>query len=300
MDLNDLALFARVVDRGSFTAAARALSLPKSSVTRGIARLERELGVRLVQRTTRQRGITDAGRELYERVRGAVGALEEATEAVREQGHEPRGVVRLTANPDITEMGVPESIAALRVKQPSIHVELVLTTRVVDLVAESIDLAIRAGRLADSTLIAKPVGSTDLGLYAAKTYVKRRNAPKKLADLADHDCILFRGHRGHSTWELEGPRGTQRIDIAGIASADEFRFIDQMIRAGAGIGLLPEFMGARAQLVRVLPEHRVMGAPLHLVMPSAAFVPARVTIVRDHLAAHLTQLFSRCREKAAS
>ena len=91
MDLNDLALFARVVEQGSFTAAAHVMTLPKSSVTRGIARLEKELGVRLIQRTTRQRGVTDAGRELYERVRGAVGALEEAAEAVREQGKDPRG-----------------------------------------------------------------------------------------------------------------------------------------------------------------------------------------------------------------
>src|SRR6185295_7693079 len=149
----------------------------------------------------------------YERVRGAVGALEEATEAVREHGHDPRGVVRVTANPDITEMGVAESIATLHAKHPSIHIELVLTTRVVDLVAESIDLAIRAGRLADSTLIAKSVGSTDMGLYATKPYLKKHGAPKKLAELSDHECILFRGHRGRSTWELEGPRGPQRIDI---------------------------------------------------------------------------------------
>src|SRR5450432_3538586 len=135
MDFNDLALFARVVEHGSFTAAAKAMALPKSSVTRGIARLERELGVRLIQRTTRQRGITDAGRDLYERVRGAVGALEEATEAVREQGRDPRGVVRITANPDAQMMGVPQMLVDLHAKYPAIAVELVLTSRVVDLVA---------------------------------------------------------------------------------------------------------------------------------------------------------------------
>jgi len=181
MDLNDLALFARVVEQGSFTAAAHAMALPKSSVTRGIARLEKELGVRLIQRTTRQRGVTDAGRELYERVRGAVGALEEAAEAVREQGKEPRGIVRVTANPDAAMMGLPELLVDLRAQLPSIHVELVLTSRVVDLVAEGIDLGIRAGNLVDSSLIAKKVGSANAALYAAKRYVKTRCKPTMLA-----------------------------------------------------------------------------------------------------------------------
>ena len=187
MDLNDLALFARVVQSGSFTAAARALGLPKSSVTRGIARLEGALEVRLIQRTTRQRGVTDAGRDLYERVRGAVGALEEATETVRAHGHEPAGIVRVTANPDAAMMGVPEAIAALRAKHPRILVELTLTTRVVDLVAEGIDLGLRAGRLADSSLIAKRVGVTNAGLFASRAYLERRGRPARLAALGAHD-----------------------------------------------------------------------------------------------------------------
>src|SRR5881628_1297595 len=125
MDYNDLALFTRVVERGSFSDAARTEGLPKSSVTRSIARLEKELGVRLIQRTTRQRGVTDAGRELYERVRNAVGALEEAADAVREHGKEPRGVVRVTAPGDATLMGLPEALIELTKKYPSIHVEMV-------------------------------------------------------------------------------------------------------------------------------------------------------------------------------
>jgi DNA-binding transcriptional LysR family regulator len=297
MDYNDLAMFTRVVERGSFTAAARVAQLPKSSVTRSIARLERELGVRLIQRTTRQRGVTDAGRELFERVRAAVGVLEDAAEAVRERGHEAAGVVRVTANPDISMMGVPEALARLRTKYPRIHVELILTTRVVDLVAEAVDLGIRAGRLADSTLIAKRLGMTNAGLFATKAYLKRRGKPARVPELADYDCILFRAHRGRATWELEGPRGAQRIELAGVASADELRFIGEMIATDAGIGVLPLFMGVQLGLERVLPEHEIVGAPLHIVMPSGAFVPTRVTIVRDFLAEHLTRTLASCDEK---
>jgi DNA-binding transcriptional LysR family regulator len=290
VDYNDLALFTRVVERGSFTAAAHAVGLPKSSVTRSIARLERALGVRLIQRTTRQRGVTDAGRELYERVRGAVGAIEEASEAIREQGHEPRGVVRVSALPDIDLMGVPELLAQLHAKLPSIHVELSLTGRIVDLVAEGIDVAIRAGRLGDSSLIAKKVGNTHTALFAAKSYLKKRGKPKALADLKTHDCVIFRGKNGHARWTFEDDGGDVEID--GVLGTDDFGFLARALEAGMGIGPLPMFMANRLELDRVLPDHAMAGGPVHVVMPSASYVPARVTAVRDALVAHLSSVLA--------
>jgi DNA-binding transcriptional LysR family regulator len=308
MDYNDLALFARVVEHGSFTAAAKAMALPKSSVTRGIARLERELGVRLIQRTTRQRGITDAGRDLYERVRGAVGALEEAAEAVREQGREPRGIVRVTANPDAAMMGIPEMLVELRTKLPSIVVELVLTSRVVDLVSEGIDLGIRAGHLVDSSVIAKRVGATNLALYAAKSYLKKHGRPKQLADLTDHELVLFRGRHARATWAFERPAKAAissappaaslgkglAIDVEGVASVDDFWFMSRTLEAGLGIGPLPTFMAQAPTLERVLPDYFMTGAPLQIVMPSASYVPARVAAVRDFLHARLTDVLNSC------
>ena len=294
MDYNDLALFARVVEHGSFTAAAKAMGLPKSSVTRGIARLERELGVRLIQRTTRQRGVTDAGRDLFERVRGAVGALEEAAEVVRERGKEPRGIVRLTANPDAAMMGIPQMLVELHAKLPWIHVELILTSRVVDLVAEGIDLGIRAGALADSSLIGKKIGQSDMALYAAKTYLATRRKPKRLADLAAFDCVLFRGRNGRATWQFEQPRPAS-IEVEGVTSIDDFWFMARALEAGLGIGPLPIFIAANdPKLERVLPDHAMRGAPLSLVMPSASYVPARVAAVRDFLHARLTQVMNSC------
>ncbi|HTR51805.1 MAG TPA: LysR family transcriptional regulator [Kofleriaceae bacterium] len=291
MDYNDLALFTRVVERGSFTGAARATGLPKSSVTRGIARLERELGVRLIQRTTRQRGITEAGRDLYERVRGAVGALEEASSAVREHGREPRGVVRVTAPNDAALMGLPEVVARLVAKYPSIHVELVLTSRVIDLVAEGVDLAIRAGKLADSSLVARKVGTTHAGLFASKEYLAKRGRPRRLGELAAHDAVMFRGRGGRTTWTLEGGARTETVDVTGPISSDDFSFSLRAIAAGLGIGPLPLFVGCpQAALERVMPRYRFPGGPMHVVMPSASFVPARVAIVRDVLVEHLAEL----------
>lgn len=295
MDYNDFALFARVVEGGSFTAAARALRLPKSSVTRGIARLERELGVRLIQRTTRQRGVTDAGRELYERVRGAVTALDEAAETTREHGREPAGIVRVTANPDVAHMGVAEALAELRAKLPRVQLELILTSRIVDLVAESVDLAIRAGPLGDSTLVARKVGITNAGLFASKAYLKKRGRPAKLADVAEHDCVVFRARQGRGSWTLTGPRGPQTVDVAAVVSVDDFMFLAEAIAAGLGIGPLPLFIAHdRGGLERVLPELSIPGGQLHVVMPSASYVPARVAAVRDFLVERLAKTLTSC------
>jgi len=296
MDLNDVALFTRVVERGSFTQAARAAGLPKSSVTRSIARLERELGVRLIQRTTRQRGVTDAGRELYERVRTAVGALEEAADAVRDLGTEPRGVVRVTAPVDVAMVGLAEALVAFHAKHPGIHVELLLASRFVDLVAENIDLAIRAGHLADSSLVARRAGSTRMALFASHAYLEQRGTPRKVTDLASHDCVLFRGRGGKATWPLMCTRGKPRfvpIEVTGPVSADDMAFYVRAVTAGLGIGLLPVFLGIRERtLQRVLADHAFQGTPLHVVLPSSAFVPARVALVRDFLVGFLTDVIA--------
>jgi DNA-binding transcriptional LysR family regulator len=291
MDHNDVVLFARVVEGGSFTAAARTQGLPKSSVSRQVARLERDLGVRLLQRTTRHLGLTDAGQAFFDRVRGAIAGLEEAADAVRELGSEPRGVVRVTAPADAGSLGIAEAVVRFVRRHPAIHVELVLTSRVVDLVAEGFDLAVRAGRLADSTLIARRIGSSDLGLFAAPSYLRRCGPPKDLADLAHHDCVLFRAHGGRASWRLTGSHGEQTVEVAGAVSADDLDFCARAVVAGAGVGLLPRVLGrprvGADRLVPVLPEWRLAGGALQIVLPSSRFVPARVALLRDFLVEHL-------------
>ena len=168
----------------------------------------------------------------------------------------------------------------------------------VDLVAEGIDLGIRAGALVDSSLIAKKVGSMYAALYAAKRYVKKRGKPTKLAELADHDCVLFRGRHGHGTWQFEQPKTTE-VTVEGIASVDDFWFMSRTIEAGLpGTWPAADVHGAEQRSSeRVLPDHPTRGAPLHIVMPSASFVPARVAAVRDALHAHLTKVMTACAGK---
>jgi DNA-binding transcriptional LysR family regulator len=302
-DLNHVAVFARVVETGSFTAAATALGLPKSSVSRSVSRLELELGVRLLQRTTRTVHLTDAGHAYHERVSRALSGLDEAQAAVSEMQATPSGMVRVTAPVDIGVSMLSGLVARFVRKNPNIHVELLLTGRLLNLVEEGVDLAVRAGKLDDSSLVARKVGTLESRLLAAPTYLRRRGTPKTVPALAGHDCILFRGRRGRAAWELTGPKGAERVEVAGSVSADDFGFVRQMLLAGSGIGLVPWTTCAqdieRDRLVRILPDYAAPGGALHVVYPSARFVPQRVALLRDFLVEGLLERSTTCTARDA-
>ncbi|HEX2572634.1 MAG TPA: LysR family transcriptional regulator [Polyangia bacterium] len=293
-DLNRVAIFVRVAEAGSFTAASATLGLPKSSVSRSVLQLENELGVRLLQRTTRKLALTDAGRAYFERARAALADLEGATAAVAADGTEPRGTVRITAPVDAGTTLLADLVTRFVRQYPRVQVELSLTARRVDLVAEGFDLALRAGRLDDSTLVARRIGTTDVGLYAAPEYLDRRGRPGTIADLAEHDCVLFRAQGGRATWSLEGPQGEETVEVTGAIMADDLSFVLRAVLAGGGVGLMPIFLCAepatRGELVRLLPSYAFHGAALHVVLPSAQHVPARVALFRDFLIAHLNTI----------
>ncbi|HYQ25679.1 MAG TPA: LysR family transcriptional regulator [Polyangiaceae bacterium] len=299
MDLNHVAIFARVVELSSFTAAAKQLGLPKSSVSRTVTRLEDELGVRLLQRTTRKLHVTEAGQAYFERARVALVALEEAASAATNLSAEPRGTVRISAPADIGVLNLGELVARFVRKYPLVHIEISLSSRFVDLVAEGFDLALRAGKMADSSLVARKIGVDSLGAFASSAYLRRRGRPKTVADLAGHDCVLFRGAHGKSEWRLTGPHGEERVTVRGPLNADEMAFVQQAVAAGVGIALLPVIgvrltatRGALPMPVRVLPEYTVGGSGLHVVSPSARFQSASVAAFRDFLIAELTAIWS--------
>lgn len=290
MDLNDVRLFVRVVETGSFTAAAGALSLPKSSVSRGVAALEASLGVRLLQRTTRRLSLTEAGRAFHDSAAAALAQLDEAQAAATQEQEEAVGLVRITATVDIGVWALAPIVQGFIADHPRVRVDMVLTPRVVDLVQEGFDLALRAGKLADNRLVARSLGVLRAGVYAHRDYLKRRGTPRTVAALAKHECITFRSLSGRTTWELIGPAGVQKVEVGGAVNADLFDFIHAMVKTGHGIGLLPEFAcsgsGSDA-LVRVLPDHATTGAALSLVYPSSRYLPRRVAALRDRIVEEL-------------
>jgi len=299
MDLNHVSAFVRVVQDGSFTAAARTLGLPKSSVSRSIAQLEQDLGVRLLHRTTRKLHLTDAGATFHDRVSRALADIDEATSAASDLQRELRGSIRLTAPLDLGVWAVASIVARFVRRHPTVNVEVRLSSRIVDLVAEGFDLAVRAGPVRDESLIARRTGALELGLYASSRYVARRGAPKTLEELQDHDCIVLRTDTGTMAWALSSTSGVERtIEPRGAISADDISFIKKAVLAGGGIALLPTFVVPREEeagkLVRMLPDWRLAGSALHVVYPSARYVPQRVVAFRDYLIQELAKISSRC------
>jgi DNA-binding transcriptional LysR family regulator len=296
MDLNRVSLFVRVVETSSFTRAAQSLGLRKSSVSRGVSRLEEELGVRLLDRTTRKLALTDAGRAYFDRVREAISFVDEANADVQEMGREPQGTVRVTAVPAFAENFMADVLTRFVRRYPKIKVELVLTSQSVDLVERGIDVAVRAGLLKDSSLVAKKLVSTDLQLVAAPAYLRRRGTPKTLRDLAAHDFLMYRPEAGKNLLRLAGPNGDESVEVTGPLAADDLSFLQRAAIAGAGIALLP-VLSLRAlldqgSLVRVLPAYAMRGGALYLVSPASRHQLTRVRLLREFLATNLPKLWS--------
>jgi DNA-binding transcriptional LysR family regulator len=290
INLNLVGMFVKVVETGSFTAAAAVLGLPKSSVSRAVAALEEALGTRLLQRTTRRLHLTPGGQRYFQRAHQALGGLDDAASEVSDLGREPRGTVRITAL-DFGAGSLAEVITAFTRRHPEVHVDLTITGRRVNLVEEGFDLAVRAGLLEDSTLVARRVAHSELRLYAAPAYLARRGTPRRLADLAQHDCVLFRGPHGLLPWRLAGPRGRETVRVSGSVTADDLDFAGRLVLAGAGIGMLANnnvgARVARGDLVHLLPAYALRGGAIYVVSPPLRHVPARVALLRDHLIAEL-------------
>ena len=287
VDLNRVAVFLRVVELQSFTAAAEALGLPKSSVSRSVARLEESLGVQLLQRTTRAVQLTEAGRVYFDEASRALSALEQAHETLSQLDGQPQGAVRITAPVDLGAQVLAPLAARFVRRTPGITLDFLLTSRVVNLVDEGVDLGVRAGPLRDSSLIARKVNGLEAWLLASPGYLDARGTPTGVEQLAEHDCVLFRPRRAHAEWTLVGPGGSTRVAVRGPVAGDDFTFLYEAVLAGAGVGLLPALYCepdlAQGRLVRLLPPYTGPSAPLHIVWPPSKHVPKRVQLVREWL-----------------
>jgi DNA-binding transcriptional LysR family regulator len=221
-------------------------------------------------------------------VRGALALVDEASTTASEMGEEPRGTVRLTAPPALVSSLIP-ALAEFLQRYPKIYVELSGSQGVVDLVEQGLDLVVRIGRLRDSSLIAKRVGKLVTGLFASRDYVERRGRPRKLSELAKHNCVLFRSHGNTDTWHLFDDQREHRIDVSGSLEVDEIPSLHQAVLAGLGIGSISLYSSSRMNgLTRILPAFVSGELPISLVSPSKRLEPARVVLLRDFLAARLS------------
>lgn len=279
MDLDGIAIFVKVMQAGSFSQAAKLLGMPNSTVSAKVSALEKRLGVTLLQRTTRRLRPTPAGEAYFQRSVRALEDLQAAENELESARAEPNGVLRLTAPTDVGHDIVPVLVRDYLAAHARMKVDLVITNRVLDLLRDGIDLAIRAGRLKDSGLIAKRFELGHFGLWASPDYLASRGAPRHPKDLTQHECLVF-AQLKNAGFRLSNGKEMVRVRVKDRVIADDFETVRGLAALGVGIGFLPSFLCAeqqrREKLVRVLPQWRGDQVSISLIYPAQKFVPAKV------------------------
>ncbi|SDE21379.1 MULTISPECIES: LysR family transcriptional regulator [Kordiimonas] len=273
MNLNDMLLFAKVAEVGGISAAATALGLPKSSVSRRIAALEDALGAALLERTTRVVKLTEFGRIFLQHCIRISEEAESAQAAAHEIMSTPRGVLRVSASTAIGQYLVAPHIGDFMASYPEIDVQLVLNNRRVDLIAEGYDLAIRVGRLEDSSLISRRLGGARAIICAAPSYIEKRGQPKRPEDLSSHTTLAMSDSNNVTKWLLENTAGDGRaVDLAPRHCVNDFTVLRTMAEGGSGIIIAPEYVVRQAiaanKLRQVLPDWRSTLIDYYLIYPS--------------------------------
>ena len=279
MDLDAVAVFVRVVQAGSFSRAAKLLGMPNSTVSAKVSLLEKRLGVTLLQRTTRKLHVTQPGEAYFKRCVQALEELQAAESELATAQREPQGLLRLTAPIELGHSLLPSLVGGFLERYPQMEVDLLLTNRVLDLVTEGIDLAIRAGALRDSRLIAKRFVLGDFALWASPAYLKKRGVPSHPRELSQHECLRFSRFRA-KTWQLANGKETVTVAISGRVLADDFETLKSIAFLGHGIAFIPSFLCAREAeergLVRVLPLWHGDAVSFSLVYPGQRFVSPKI------------------------
>src|SRR5262245_31535582 len=253
-----IAVFVKVVESGSFSTAARRLGIPKTTISAKVAGLEKRLGIRLIERTTRKLRMTEAGEKYFHHCAIATREVELGEAAVQSAKEKPYGVLRVTAPVDFGRAVLPRIVRAYAAKYPDVSVELIVTNRIVDIVEEGIDLAIRwAGSLKDSSLIARRFIETRSNLWASPTYLKEFGKPTHPRDLAN---AAFLAHPVLKSVMLTNGKSDVELQLNGRVGSDDLEVIAALVGLGAGIAWLPDFLVRdsveEGKLVPVLPQWR--------------------------------------------
>ena len=289
--LRAMQTFVGIVDAGSLTAAADALQVSAPSVVRSLAALEQAVGVRLLNRTTRRSSLTDEGREYYERCRRVLAEVEAADALLTARQAEPRGRLRLTAPLAYGRLYVAPLVREFMARHPAVEVELLLLDRVVDLVEEGIDAAVRIAHLPESSVVAVRVGETRRVVCASPAYLKKSGPPRRPADLSEHRCIVFTGLNPDNEWSFGAARA-QRVSIRPVLRTNQIDVAIDACLSGLGCGQFLSYQVEAAvkagRLRRVLDEFAPPPVPIQIVYPHARLLSPNVRAFIDLAAARLS------------
>ena len=296
-DLNDLYYFSAVVDHGGFAAAERALGIPKSRLSRRISALEEELGVRLLQRSTRRFAVTDVGSAVHRHAQTMLAEAQAAREVVDRLSAEPRGVIRMSVPVEFAQEMMPRLMPEFLAKYPQVRVQMHVSNRRVDVINEGLDIAIRVRtRLDDDgSLVMRSFGQIQELLVASPKYLDRAGRPRDPEELKEHVTLSISEDEARQRWELQDGSGdVRRIDLKPRLSGFDFPMLMALAKQGIGITMLPETLCAEAirngELEVVLPEWRLPQGIAHLVFASRRGLLPAVRALIDFLAEKMPAL----------
>lgn len=298
-DVQAMVIFARVIAERSFSRAARALGTTTSAVSKRIARLEQRAGARLLSRTTRQVAPTETGLLLYESCLRILREVEAAEVLVAGLARSPRGLLRISGPLYFGELHIAPLVASLSKQQSELKIDLVLSDRFVDLVAEGFDLAVRIGPLGSTSLIARRLSRARVVACASPSYLERHGSPMVPQDLLEHDCLRYSPDPRRNVWRFRDRAGrTLAIPVTGVFECNHGGALRQAAIAGLGVVLLPYFYVAealaRGTLVTVLEDYCNEEIGIHAVYPAGPLVPPKTRVCVEWLARELPRRLSRC------
>lgn len=287
-DLNEMAIFAVVVSAGSFTKAADKLKLPKSTVSRKVSQLERRIGVRLINRTTRNLKPTETGKVYYQHCLKMLEQAEEADRVVNNMQSEPSGLLRISTP---LAFGTPFFVSTIKAfldQYPKVNIELIADNKSLDMLEQEIDIAFRIGPLADSSLVTRNLGTARLSLCASPTYLAKHGTPARIEDLDQYDCISHPG----APWTFIRSGQEVQIEPRSRMIANDMEMIKSMALEGMGIAAVPQILLSEdvrnGKLVHLLPDTPFAERTFYLVYPSRREPPSKVMAFTEFM-------FSSCR-----
>ena len=284
--ITSMTVFCRVASSGSFAGAARRLNMSPAAVTTHIRALEDRLGTRLLNRTTRKVSLTEAGGAYFERCAQILGEIEEAEHAATELQSNPRGTLRLNLSMALAEPLAP-FVAEFMIVFPEVAIDMTVTERMVDLVEERFDLAIRAGQLADSSLIVRRLLTIRLVLCASPAYLEKFGTPQRPTDLENHNCLTFQ-RPPNEEWSFQGPGGVETVQIGGTLHANNPLVLRAAVLRGIGLAMLSRYFVAEdlrsGALVPVMTEFGLTEIAVQAIYPHSHRLSAKVRTFVDFLA----------------
>lgn len=289
-----MTIFVEVAKQQGFAPAARALNLSTSAVSRYVIDLEEWLGVQLIQRTTRKLSLTDVGKTYLDRCRRVVADVSDIRHTASEQQAEPQGALRITAPVFIAKTCLQDLLPGFLNRHPKVELEIVVVDRFVDLIEEGFDLAIRAGELQDSSLVARKLMDVRLVLVAAPTYLEQHGIPKTIAELKHHNCLIESGPSYANRWPVADKKTTKPIPVQGNVRVNSGEIVRSLALAGIGIALLPAFFVNKdiheGRLVSFLESTVQFGGGVFAVYPQHRHLSPSVRSFIDYLVGRIDQL----------